>query len=31
MKFYCDVMLGRLSKYLRILGMDCVYFKNNLM
>ncbi len=25
MLFYCDIMLGRLSKYLRILGIDTAY------
>ena len=28
MKFICDVMLGRLAKYLRIFGLDAVYLKN---
>jgi len=28
MKFYCDGMLGKLAKYLRILGFDCTYSKN---
>jgi uncharacterized protein with PIN domain len=27
MRFVCDVMLGRLAKYLRILGFDAVYVK----
>ncbi len=29
LKFICDVHLGRLSKYLRMLGFDC-YYKNDL-
>jgi len=28
MKFICDIMLGRLAKYLRVLGLDTVYIKN---
>lgn len=28
MRFVCDVMLGRLARYLRILGFDAVYAKN---
>jgi uncharacterized protein with PIN domain len=28
MRFVCDVMLGKLAKYLRILGFDAVYLKN---
>lgn len=28
MKFICDVMLGRLAKCLRILGLDAIYIKN---
>jgi hypothetical protein len=28
MRFVCDVMLGRLAKYLRILGFDAVYAKD---
>lgn len=28
MRFICDVMLGRLARYLRILGLDTVYIKN---
>ena len=27
MRFACDVMLGKLAKYLRILGFDAVYLK----
>lgn len=27
MKFICDSMLGKLAKYLRILGLDAVYFR----
>jgi uncharacterized protein len=28
MKFVCDVMLGKLAKYLRILGFDAAYLKS---
>jgi len=28
MRFICDAMLGKLAKYLRILGFDTVYMKN---
>ncbi len=28
MKFICDVMLGRLSRYLRMLGLDSPYIRN---
>jgi uncharacterized protein len=28
MRFVCDAMLGKLAKYLRILGLDTVYIKN---
>ncbi len=28
MRFICDVMLGRLAKYLRILGFDAEYARN---
>ncbi len=28
MNFICDVMLGKLAKYLRILGFDTIYIKN---
>jgi len=28
MKFICDAMLGKLAKYLRILGLDAVYTKD---
>jgi hypothetical protein len=28
MRFACDVMLGRLAKYLRILGFDTIYLRN---
>ena len=28
MKFVCDAMLGKLAKYLRILGFDAVYLRN---
>jgi uncharacterized protein with PIN domain len=28
MKFICDAMLGKLAKYLRILGFDAIYIKN---
>jgi len=28
MRFVCDVMLGRLAKYLRILGFDAVYARD---
>lgn len=28
MRFVCDVMLGRLAKYLRILGFDAAYARN---
>lgn len=28
MRFVCDVMLGRLAKYLRILGFDAEYVRN---
>lgn len=28
MKFICDAMLGKLAKYLRILGFDAIYSKN---
>jgi uncharacterized protein len=28
MKFVCDVMLGKLSKYLRVLGLDAPYIKS---
>jgi len=28
MRFACDVMLGKLAKYLRILGFDAVYLRN---
>ncbi|HOV89470.1 MAG TPA: Mut7-C RNAse domain-containing protein [Syntrophorhabdaceae bacterium] len=28
MKFICDVMLGKLSRYLRMLGFDAPYIKN---
>jgi len=28
MRFACDVMLGKLAKYLRILGFDAVYLGN---
>ncbi len=27
MKFICDSMLGRLAKYLRVLGLDAVYYR----
>lgn len=27
MKFVCDSMLGRLAKYLRILGLDTIYYR----
>jgi len=27
MKFICDSMLGRLAKYLRILGLNAIYFR----
>jgi uncharacterized protein with PIN domain len=29
MRFICDVMLGRLAKYLRILGFDAEYVRND--
>lgn len=29
MKFICDAMLGKLAKYLRILGLDAEYTKND--
>jgi uncharacterized protein with PIN domain len=29
MRFVCDVMLGRLAKYLRILGFDAEYVRND--
>ncbi len=29
MTFYCDVMLGKLAKYLRILGLDTVYLRGS--
>lgn len=28
MKFVCDVMLGKLAKYLRLLGLDAVYIRD---
>jgi len=28
MRFACDVMLGKLAKYLRVLGFDAVYLEN---
>ena len=28
MRFVCDIMLGKLAKYLRILGFDAVYLRN---
>ena len=28
MKFVCDAMLGKLAKYIRILGLDAEYMKN---
>ncbi len=28
MRFVCDVMLGKLAKYLRILGFDALYLRN---
>jgi uncharacterized protein with PIN domain len=28
MRFACDVMLGKLAKYLRILGFDTLYLRN---
>lgn len=28
MKFVCDVMLGKLAKYLRLLGLDAVYLSD---
>ena len=28
MRFVCDVMLGKLAKYLRILGFDAVYLRS---
>lgn len=28
MRFVCDVMLGRLVRYLRMLGLDAIYIKN---
>ena len=28
MRFVCDVMLGRLAKYLRILGFDAIYARD---
>ncbi|OPY69219.1 MAG: hypothetical protein A4E57_01307 [Syntrophorhabdaceae bacterium PtaU1.Bin034] len=28
MRFICDIMFGKLAKYLRILGFDAVYEKN---
>lgn len=28
MKFICDVMLGKLARYLRLLGFDTVYARN---
>jgi uncharacterized protein len=28
MRFLCDAMLGKLAKYLRLLGFDAVYAKN---
>jgi uncharacterized protein len=28
MRFICDVMLGKLAKYLRILGFDAVYIRS---
>jgi hypothetical protein len=28
MQFFCDVMLGRLAKYLRILGFDTLYSRS---
>ena len=28
MRFVCDVMLGKLAKYLRILGFDAAYLEN---
>lgn len=28
MKFLCDIMLGRLARYLRILGLDTIHVKN---
>jgi hypothetical protein len=31
MKFICDAMLGRLSKYLRILGLDAEYTRDLLV
>ena len=31
MIFICDVMLGKLAKYLRILGLNTIYIRNNTM
>lgn len=31
MIFICDVMLGKLAKYLRIFGLDTIYIRNNTM
>jgi hypothetical protein len=31
MRFLCDVMLGKLAKYLRILGFDTIYIKSAVM
>lgn len=28
MRFVCDVMLGKLAKYLRLLGLDAVYLRD---
>jgi len=28
MRFICDVMLGKLTKYLRVLGFDTIFLKN---
>ncbi len=28
MRFVCDVMLGKLAKYLRVLGFDTIYLRN---
>jgi uncharacterized protein with PIN domain len=31
MKFICDAMLGKLAKYLRILGLNTLYIRNTAM
>jgi uncharacterized protein len=31
MKFICDAMLGKLAKYLRILGLNTIYIRNTAM